>query len=75
MEGEGGDVFDERNGLGFFDQIGGDEVVPAGGAAFEAEVGELLSDVDGEFLEALLTAVGAQNALVGPFVGAVSADE
>ena len=62
MQWQRGDVFDQGNRLRIFDQVGGDKIVLASRAAFDAEMGELSGgNVDGEFLEALFLAARAED--------------
>jgi hypothetical protein len=53
----------------------GADVVAAGVAGFNADVGELFGDVDGEFVFGFFAAGGAEDAAEFPFVEAEGADE
>ena len=74
-EGDGGEVVNERDGVAVFCEIHGGEIELAGVAGFDADMGELLGDVDGELGFGFFTAGGAEDAAEFPFLGAEGTEE
>lgn len=66
MEGDGGNVLDERDSFGVLGDVAADEVILAGVAGFDTEMGEGFSGEDRKTIEGALLAGWAENAFTGP---------
>ena len=67
-QGDGGQIIDDGDGVAIFRKVNGADVVVAGVAGLDADVGELFGDKDGKLGLGFLVAGGAEDATEGPFV-------
>lgn len=72
---ERGEVVDQGDGVAVGGEVDGAQVGAAGVAGFDADVGKLLGDVDGELGFGLFAAIGAEDAAKFPFLGAEGAEQ
>ena len=70
-----GEVVHERDGIAVFCEVDGSEIELASVAGFDADVGQLLGDVDGELGFGLFATRGAMNPPKFPFLGAKGTEE